>query len=158
VCEVKDESTWIGFASTIAGIIGGVVLGAIADGVKRVKGLLILLYFCGTCMYLTTLSYTHSFVCLTLHCSDMFIFVLMTNPIVSFGWFALATSPHEYISSSVAQVYIACALGNLFITATVALFYEAAVEITFPVGMHHTSPYPHMNDYIIAYNMMIQVR
>jgi hypothetical protein len=62
--------------------------------------------------------------------------------IVSFGWFALATSPHHYISTSVAQVYIAAALGNLFVTGTVALFYEATVEITFPVGKQlYSDPY-----------------
>jgi len=44
----QDSAGWIGFAGTIAGCIGGVVIGAFADMVKRMKLLLLTLFALAT--------------------------------------------------------------------------------------------------------------
>ena len=47
-------------------------------------------------------------------------------------WFAL--SCEQFISNSSVMLYLSCVFGGLFINGTVPLFYELAVETTFPIA------------------------
>jgi FLVCR family MFS transporter len=58
--------------------------------------------------------------------------VLCLLSAAAFMWFSLACS--GYLDRSTIVLYVASGLGGLFLNGTVALFYELAVETTYPIA------------------------
>ena len=52
VSASQTTASWLGFASTVGCVIGGVACGRLADVVPRVKGILLLLYLASTLLFI----------------------------------------------------------------------------------------------------------
>jgi len=93
------ESAWLGFGTTVAAIVAGIVVGRFADKYARhVKAFLLVLFFLST---------------------------------VSFGWFTVQVI--HFIPSNFWLILVAAILASLFLNASLPLFYEMCVEVTFPI-------------------------
>jgi len=100
-------SGWLGFASTLAGIVGGIAIGFAGDTIFKGKFKLLL------------------FILLIASVALLTLFTL------SFPSFL---SPHALIPNSNVSILISVTLGGLFLGSTNPIFYELAVEMTYPIA------------------------
>lgn len=100
----QSTASWVGFASTLGCVVGGIVCGRLGDIMSRFKGIL------------------------------LFLFLLST---LTFVWFSLITN--KTIKPSEWQLYLSVTFGSLVLNAGSGLFYEAAVEVSYPIGEVGTS-------------------
>ena len=98
--KAQDFAAWLGFWATLAGAVGGVGFGAVAEHVLqgRMKSMLVFLTIASTCSYLW--------------------FALVCG-----GWVTENTGDVSIM------LYVSCILGGLVLNGTIPLFYESAVEV-----------------------------
>jgi len=94
----QEQSAWLGFISTISGIVGGILIGKFADR------------WSGHYKWIT-----------------VFLFVAATG---SFAWFALQAN--HVLPVNFVLLCVSVTLAGLFLLSAVPLFYEMAVEVTYP--------------------------
>ena len=97
--EAEDESGWIGFYSTVAGCISGIVIARIADTKGHAKAWMLL---------------------------------LTLGAAVSFTWFALVCI--NVLPRARWSYYLSSLVGGAFLSGATPIFYEAAVEATYPIA------------------------
>ena len=101
---------WLSFASTIAGNIGGLVLGRIADKFRNMKRLLVIF------MALSGISFV--------------LFALLASGIIKGQ-----TICYEDGSAALGLwiLLVLGVLGGLFLNSTIPLYYELSLEVTYPI-------------------------
>lgn len=102
-----QQAGWIGFAASVAGNVGGIALGRWVDKFRNLKRLLV---------------------------------VLMALAAICFTLFAIVCSPHILppqwtggSSDGLALLFALAALGGLFLNSTIPLYYELALDVTYPI-------------------------
>lgn len=133
----QELAGWMGFASTAAGIAGGLVLGILGDTIfrRKFKLLLITLFIFGTGLFLVfSLSlpsiFGHESI-ISIH-KEWFIILSVT-----LGLFSAS------VPFTLAQHITYCRLfvGGLFIGSTTPIFMELGAELAFPISGNHRTPH-----------------
>lgn len=101
---------WLSFSSTIAGNIGGLILGRFADKFRHMKRLLVILMgLSGICFVL---------------------FAVLTSGIIKGQ---IICNPDGSPGTGMYPLFILGVLGGLFLNSTIPLYYELSLEVTYPV-------------------------
>eukprot|EP00455_Lapot_gusevi_P010347 TRINITY_DN14674_c0_g1_i1.p1 TRINITY_DN14674_c0_g1~~TRINITY_DN14674_c0_g1_i1.p1 ORF type:complete len:332 (+),score=47.49 TRINITY_DN14674_c0_g1_i1:119-997(+) len=100
----SKSSGWLAASNIFFGALAGVIVGFVVDRVKRFKLVVLLLYFAS----ILATGY----------------FTLIVPPMTTV---TASYLPHAYI-----WIFVVCTLAGVFIQASGPLFYEIAVELTYP--------------------------